>query len=100
MVGRPATLGSPSDPTRPNQSDARRTTMRQPRMSTRRWMLAVAVVALLLGIGVDVVRRRERARQRRIDALITALVQSIADEQSAAVEVLRARTEPPPSPLK
>jgi hypothetical protein len=68
-------------------------------------MIAVAVVALLLGIGVDVVHRRELARQRQLAALITALMQQRDDafmQQIAkfAAPTRGATTDPPPSPPK
>jgi hypothetical protein len=41
--------------------------MRLPRMTTRRWMVAVAAVALLMGIGSEVVRElRLASRYRRL----------------------------------
>jgi hypothetical protein len=68
-------------------------------------MIAVAVVAVLLGIGVDVVHRRERARQRQLAALITVFMQQRDDaimrqiaEFAAATQ--GATTDPPPSPPK
>jgi len=77
--------------------------MRLPRMTIRRWMIAVAVVALLLGIGVDVVHRRERARERQLAALITALMQQRDDalmQQIAefAAATQGATTDPPSFP--
>jgi hypothetical protein len=60
-------------------------------------MIAVAVVALLLGIGVDVVHRRQRALQREVAAL-TAHMQQIADKLTAATQ--GATADPSPSPPK
>ena len=34
--------------------------MRQPRMTTRRWMVAVAIVAILIGVGLELSRRSRR----------------------------------------
>ena len=34
--------------------------MRLPRMTTRRWMVAVAIVAILIGVGLEVGRRSRR----------------------------------------
>ncbi len=38
--------------------------MRLPRMTTRRWMLAVAAVAILLGLVVETARRRREYLHR------------------------------------
>jgi hypothetical protein len=58
-------------------------------------MIAVAVCALLLGIGVDVVHRRQRALHRQVAAALSAHMQQLADKLEAAAQ--GATTDPPPS---
>jgi hypothetical protein len=57
-------------------------------------MIAVAIVALLLGIGVDIVHRRQRALHRQVAAALSAHMQQITDKLAAAAQ--RPMTDPPP----
>jgi hypothetical protein len=47
--------------------------MQAPRMTTRRWMVAVAIVAILMGVGLDVGRRSRRFARLAADHSNAAL---------------------------
>lgn len=51
------------------------TAMRWPRMTTRRWLIAVAVVAVVLAVRAEL----ERMRQQQVEAEIRQLTQALSD---------------------
>lgn len=49
--------------------------MRLPRMTIRRWMFAVAAVALVLGVRSEL----QRIKQQQVEAEIRAMAQALSD---------------------
>jgi len=55
-----------------------------PRMTARRWMIAVAAVAALLGMVAEIGRERELSEEYDFHARMHELMESIYTEKSAA----------------
>ena len=66
--------------------------MRLPRMTTRRWMIAVAAVAIVLSVAISLLRvERLASEYRRLYAQHSAETQRYRQEASKALRLRNAR---------